>query len=60
MIAIIPLLVMLIGLWLYYRPVPPADPRTAQIGLNMFWVGLLVLLIDLGPFVEYLAALRVR
>lgn len=54
MIAIVPLLVLLIGLVLYYRPSPPCDPRTVVIGLHCFWVGLLVFLLDLGLFVAYL------
>ena len=50
MFPLILLLVLLLGLILYYRN-PPADPRTANVGLHMFWVGLLVFLFQLGPFI---------
>ena len=50
LILLISLLVLLFGLLLYYRTTPPADPRTVNIGLHMFWVGLLVFLIQIGPF----------
>jgi hypothetical protein len=53
-IALIPLLVLVIGLALYYRTTPPADPRTANIGLHMFWVGLLVFLMQMPQFVLWL------
>ena len=53
LVPLISLLVLVFGLLLYYRN-PPADPRTANIGLHMFWVGLLVFLFQIGPLVAAL------
>jgi hypothetical protein len=53
LIPLISLLVLLFGLILYYRN-PPADPRTANVGLHMFWVGLLVFLFQLTPLIDAL------
>jgi hypothetical protein len=60
MISLVPLLVMLLGLILFYRTSPPADPRTSTIGLHCFWVGLLVLLLQLAPLIAAIGGLYIR
>jgi hypothetical protein len=57
LISLVPLLVMLLGLVLVYRKSPPQHPQTSAVGMNMFWVGLLVFLIQLPAFMVELGRL---
>jgi hypothetical protein len=48
MIAYVPAFVCLLGLILYVALNSPSTTKTQQLGLHMFWCGLLVLLLHLS------------
>jgi hypothetical protein len=57
MIAFIPALIMLIGLVMYLAMNGPTTGKAQNVGLHMFWCGLLVTLLHLaGHTVKFLAS----